>query len=562
MATDALGARGVAQVAIVVVEDNDPPNVEIQLGGAVCAGQTSQVCVVAWDELKELRPLTLTVDGANKVLDTIGCADVTWGPAGIPVTLVATAQEQSLFFFGGLVGTDSLVVTPALDCVIEPPPQTTVVSPPDGERVASPTDVVVTTTLDVAEWRYTLNGALTAFGTGPLPAVIDVFDPTQRENGLYELSFEITDSGGDASTVTSSAWVDGAMKLGSYDVAFTDASWLTAITSTSLTRSYSTLRKDDVGDFGHGWELSINDIRIATNGPLGEGGWSQDGCGVGLIFVPVCFSTTKPHIAVVTWPGGGVEAFDLAPLETSTFAPLFGRAAFVGRPGTTSTLRPAIETSFALWDGQLYADLSFDRLYDPELFVLTDSGGVEYLIDKTEGLVQTTDRSGNRTVYTEDGIFPDLGTGATWTRDGEGRIEALLLPDGGEVSYSYDAAGDLVAVTDAEGEVVDFVYDTDHRLVSFNDAGHPAAAVLEYDADGRLIASTDAAGVLVTTTSDTSAWTETTTGPDPSVTTTSFFNADGLVERVVEDVAGVLREARWSYTSNYQVASATAPAAR
>ena len=38
-----------------------------------------------------------------------------------------------------------------------------------------------------------------------------------------------------------------------------------------LVRSYSTLRKDRVGDFGHGWELSMLDFTVQTNGPLGEG---------------------------------------------------------------------------------------------------------------------------------------------------------------------------------------------------------------------------------------------------------------------------------------------------
>ena len=43
---------------------------------------------------------------------------------------------------------------------------------------------------------------------------------------------------------------DGAMKLGSFELAYTDASWSSAVTSTSVVRSYTTLRKDAVGDFG------------------------------------------------------------------------------------------------------------------------------------------------------------------------------------------------------------------------------------------------------------------------------------------------------------------------
>ena len=107
------------------------------------------------------------------------------------------------------------------------------------------------------------------------------------ENGLWHLRVSVTDTGGYTGFADVGLIVDGRMKLGSYDLAFVDSEWSTALYQTTLRRSYSTLRKDIVGDFGNGWQLEILDMTVATNGPLGDGGWSQEQCGDGLIFAPV-----------------------------------------------------------------------------------------------------------------------------------------------------------------------------------------------------------------------------------------------------------------------------------
>jgi len=40
-----------------------------------------------------------------------------------------------------------------------------------------------------------------------------------------------------------------------------EAEWSAGPTAISLVRSYTTLHKDEVGAFGHGWELSIRSSR-------------------------------------------------------------------------------------------------------------------------------------------------------------------------------------------------------------------------------------------------------------------------------------------------------------
>jgi RHS repeat-associated protein/uncharacterized repeat protein (TIGR01451 family) len=451
-------------------------------------------------------------------------------------------------------------------------PVVTLSSPVDGQRQGAPVEVRATAEPEsgasVSSWvvrAYAagtdpLGGAVLGSGAGGLPATLGTFDPTMLENGLWQVRVEVTDDQGRIGVGEAALEVAGQMKLGSFDVAFLDAEWSSSITKMSLVRAYSTLRKDEVGDFGHGWRLQMLDFTVQTNGPLGQQGWTQQGCGTGMIFVPVCTTTTRPHLVLVRWPDGHVEAFDLTPLPGSTFFTPIASVAYIARPGATSTLAPAPgdNTVVFVGDGNLYTDLTLQHLYDPKQFLLTDNGGVEYLLDVDEGLVQTVDRNGNRVSYGRDGIFPDRGIGVSFVRDADGRIEQMLLADGSSLSYHYDAAGDLVQVVDPEGDAVDFEYDG-HRLVSYADAGYPPVAVLTYDADGRLLSRADPTGVLVETASDITAFSQTTTSPDPDIVTTSTFDADGMLVEVQQVFEGHTRTFALAYDDDFRPVELVSP---
>jgi len=91
-----------------------------------------------------------------------------------------------------------------------------------------------------------------ASGAGALPASLGLFDPTLLENGLNAVRVEGTDDAGRIGADTACLEVAGDMKLGAYDLAFLQAEWSAGPTAISLVGSYATLRKDTVGDFGHG----------------------------------------------------------------------------------------------------------------------------------------------------------------------------------------------------------------------------------------------------------------------------------------------------------------------
>jgi RHS repeat-associated protein/uncharacterized repeat protein (TIGR01451 family) len=448
-------------------------------------------------------------------------------------------------------------------------PEVALMLPADGSRVAAPTELVASATPDggmtVASWAVVVYpsgsdssaGTTVASGTGALPASLGSFDPTLLENGAWTVRVEVTDSLGRVGTGEADAVVDGAMKLGAFDLAFVDADWHSSVTAVTLLRSYSTLRKDTVGDFGNGWRLGMLDFTVQRNGALGDGGWSQEACGSGFIYFPVCTVSDAPHLVTVRWPDGHVEAWDLEAAEGSSYFAMVTTAVFAPRPGTTSTLEPADGTTLAFYGDDLYADISLSALYDPEQYWLTDRDGTMYLLDLDEGLVQTVDRNGNTTDFGDDGVIPDRGVGVEFVRDGAGRITTMLLPDGNALDYAYDSAGDLVSVTDGVGDVTEFVYDGAHRLVSYNAEGRDPAAVVSYAADGRLLTREDASGVLLEHSVDLDSYTQTTT--DHRLTTTATFDADGLLVSVVQSFDGEMLETIRRYDDDFRVATVTSP---
>jgi YD repeat-containing protein len=64
---------------------------------------------------------------------------------------------------------------------------------------------------------------------------------------------------------------------------------------------------------------------------------------------------------------------------------------------------------------------------------------------------------GNTLTFTAGAITSGSGVAVTIDRDPEGRIVAIVDPNGNRVRYSYDANGDLASFTDRDGNVTQFV---------------------------------------------------------------------------------------------------------
>src|SRR5678816_359583 len=100
-------------------------------------------------------------------------------------------------------------------------------------------------------------------------ASLGTFDPTLLLNGLYELKLKARDRFGGLSETVAPVTVHGDMKVGEFTFSTQDLSIQLPGLSLELTRTYHSTKKC-ADDFGHGWDLDINAVRLFKNAKLGD----------------------------------------------------------------------------------------------------------------------------------------------------------------------------------------------------------------------------------------------------------------------------------------------------
>jgi RHS repeat-associated protein/uncharacterized repeat protein (TIGR01451 family) len=432
-----------------------------------------------------------------------------------------------------------------------PGPTIGAISPAEGTSITEPTQVTSTLTPPAGEtvtgWTvsYRLDGedggAVIATGTGA--TVEATLDPTVLPNGAYILEISATGSAGGVSVAETSIILDGALKLGRYKTTYQDLAVGVAGLPMQVLRTYDSFDKS-VGDFGVGWNVELANFHVATNGPLGAGGWRMFQCGGGLIFVPLCFDSSRKHYVTVTWPDGRVEMFDLTPAKGSTFLSGLTSAEFTARPRTTSKLE-ASDSSLYFSNGDLLGGFfGSDGIYDPQRFRLTDRVGFAYLLDIEQGLVSMTSPEGGSLTISDEGVVSSDGPAISFERDGLGRIVKITAPDQTERTYGYDAAGDLRTATDFAGNLATFDYEPGHYLAEASGAGTPTQ-VLRYGDDGRIESIADALGNETTIETDIDARTEILRSPDGRLNRILTFDERGNLMTRGDVFDG--RTVRWLY---------------
>jgi RHS repeat-associated protein/uncharacterized repeat protein (TIGR01451 family) len=496
------------------------------------------------------------------------------GVSEIVATATATSAE------GGSVPSDDPDTSDARDptrtpLVLpdRPGPAIAELSPSEGTTVTEP--VAIRAALSpqpgesLARWRVTGRRVGTdevvelGSGVGPPPVnpggglpVLATFDPTVRVNGTWEIAVQAAGSGGGITTATTALVVEGNLKLGRYVTTYQDLSVPVAGIPIQVLRTYDSFDKS-TGDFGVGWKLEVADFRVAVNKPLGQAGWSQKTGSCGLIFCDINYETSIPHFVTVTWPDGRQEVFDLDPADGSTvFRPL-SRAAFKGRPATTSRLEPVGDDGLTFTgDGNLYGGFGGGEPYDPQQFRLVAKDGTAYLLDRTQGLLSATDRNGNTVTVTDDGITSSNGPGIAFRRDAQGRIDKITGPGDQTLTYRYEGRN-LTSVADANGRATSFDYGPGGQLNAIDEPGAGPLRTLVYDADGRLQSITDPAGNATTVNVDVGARTELVTDPTGRLTTLTTFDSRGNPTRIVEAFDGRRVETVMRYNARDQVEART-----
>jgi RHS repeat-associated protein len=413
------------------------------------------------------------------------------------------------------------------------PPTAAITSPADGASVTGPVPIVGTAS-DANFLRYELAIALATEETFTVLAegttavtngTLGTLDPTTLLNELYTVRLRVFDRAENESVVTRSIQVSGDRKVGLFTLTYQDLKVPAAGIPVVVDRTYDS-RDKARGDFGVGWRLGFNTLRLRTNRVLGTG-WVRVVSGPMVTLTP-----TSEHRVSVTLADGRVEMFDMQVSPTSNLGSLgfTNVVGFPARPGTLGRLEALANSSLLIVSGGQEDELVDDstlNTYDPQLYRYTASDGTQFEISPRDGVRKVTDANGNTVTFGPAGILHSSGKNVLFTRDPQGRIVSITDPAGNVQSYGYDGNGDLVTHTSATGGVSRYAYDRHHGLIEIRDATGAGAIRNEYDASGRLVAVIDANGNRV-----------------------AFSHNDAAQEDVVTDRRGNVSKLRYDAVGN------------
>ncbi len=523
--TDPYGGEARQTFTLTVAADTEKPHIVLQTrsgstvfntDGQVDLGSTTTVRVIATDNVG-IAEMSLEVDGKLVPLNGVGEATIDASRLGT-IQLRARAKDAA-----GNVGEQLNAIhvatpgsgnSPTPSDPTLPPnsgpvpgdtgrPLVSISSPAIGKSVTNIEPIMGT--IDDPEnhlwfWRvYTArvdaidihsidvsDPDLTQISQGTneiIAGEIAKFDPTNLDNDSYVIlvaAYDLNGTGYVAATIVN---VEGNVKLGQFNLDFTDLTIPLAGIPIQVSRVYDTRQAGREGDFGFGWTLGVQDARILEVAAIGEDGAFGSGEGT---FIP---DKTKVYL---TNPSGQRVGFTYK--EEPTSASLFGginRPYFVADPGVYDKLT-IDETSVGRGGilGELVGGIN------PSHYTLTQRDGTIYRYGETSGLETITDRNGQTVTFSQSGITHSLGESIQFVRDNRGRIKEIIDPDGKKVLYEYNAAGNLIKVTNQVGLKSTYTYldKPAHYLdEGFDDLGKRDFKVT-YDSQGRFKAVIDALG--------------------------------------------------------------------
>ncbi|MCA9191301.1 MAG: hypothetical protein KDB03_06055 [Planctomycetales bacterium] len=493
--TDSFGATVTQTYTLEVTPDTTAPIVTLQLSANPLAlGQDSVVVVRARDDVGVVQ-LELTLDGVPQVLDANNSLTLRGNIAGL-YNLQATARDAS-----GNVGTSNVQLR-VFDPADTQGPTITITAPSANSIITTLTDIVGSVTDDnLAFYRVDYGRADLVDINNPIEAdadyhqlvrrttqavdeVLATFDPTMLHNDDYVIRILAEDLSGNVSAKTLAIGMDGQLKLGQFELDFTDLTIPVAGIPITVTRSYDTRDAGESGDFGYGWTLSVSDPNIRETLPVND----LEALGLPHAATPFRDGTR----VYLTNPAGRRIAFTFRPQrQFSLFGGGSWSAYFEPDPGVYDKLDVG-ELQLRQVNGAFYH--GFDGApFNPNAYRLTTKDGTVYEYGQFGGLDNIHDRNGNRIDVRPNGVFSSLGPSIEFIRNPQGRINQIIDPAGNPLAYTYDLDGNLTSFSDQVGNTTSYTYldapahflDTivDPRGINIFDA--------EFDLSGRLISLVD-----------------------------------------------------------------------
>ncbi len=383
-------------------------------------------------------------------------------------------------------------------------PQISITSPDNEVIITKPTNIVGSISDEhLSGWRVLLQregesvSQELASGTANISnATLATIDPTLLINGAYSVVVIATDISGNETQEGLSIVVEGALKVGNFSITLEDINIPMAGVPIQVTRTYDSRQKALLGDFGYGWTIDYQNLKLQETRTPGLG-WQmlEIPTGPNLLLTNYCIEPVgKPNV-VVTLPDGRVERFKpQADPHCSLAVPNVDVAlTYVAESGTTSTL--ATQTSPVYrFDGSNLVVLGDGDKANPDFYTLTTKAGYVYNIDQSFGIEKVTTPNGQTLTYSDTGIIHSAGKSIQFLRDGNGLIQRITTPANDYLYYSYNSDKDLTANSDEHSVNTRYTYNNSHGLIDIKDQRGRHLLKNIYDNDGRLIAQEDNAG--------------------------------------------------------------------
>jgi large repetitive protein len=507
-----------ASKGITTTADRELPKVNLFVSkSSYSPGENAAIFVNATDNVA-VDSLSLTVNGQNLLIDANGRANYNLPTLG-NYNAVATARDKA-----GNIGQANLTFTanvadtipPIANFIIKDGANTLI----DGDTITRSVELVGTVTdANLRDYKIEVapidssNFVTIATGTTAIAnSKLGNLDPITFANDRYNVRLTATDNIGNTSIFEQTVSIEGNLKLGNFQLSFTDIEIPIAGIPISVTRTYDSLNSKQTDDFGYGWRLEFRDTDLKTSIGFDEQ--------FAILGIPSKSFRDNTKV-FITLPGGKREAYTFKPVRDPLVPglPIVGGIdpnvyipQFVSEKGSTNvlTVNNVRLQRKANTDGWL--QFGAGTLYNPSLpdfggkFILTTKEGVVYdIYSRTGDLNNVTNPNGNKLTFTDAGITSDTGQTVTFTRDAQGKITTVTDPTGKQVKYSYDAFGDLTAVTDRANNVTSMKYqelNRPHFLTEIIDPLGRSGIKNDYDEQGRLIEMIDALGKPVKITYD------------------------------------------------------------
>lgn len=292
-------------------------------------------------------------------------------------------------------------------------------------------------------------------------ATIGTFDGTTLASGSYTVQLQATASNGTQQTSVITLTVFGANKPGRLTFTATDFKVPLAGMPISIARTYDSLNRGKVGDFGFGWSLATTvDLQVdsSNNVSFTIGGQRRT-----FFFQAVPISFIISYLLIPQYvPEAGLHGS-----LTSD-----GCSALLKLGGHLSCFGVSIVS------------------YQPTTYTYTDPIGRVFVMSATGQIRTIKDLNGNVLTFGPNGITSSVAGGVTvpFVRDTQGRITQIsdLSSPPNNYVYQYDPSGNLASVTlPGIATPEQYTYDSTHLVQTETDPlGNSTQS--QYYPDGRL----------------------------------------------------------------------------